>query len=72
LLESLSEWTLSVENGRRQAVAYINFAKAFDSVCHNELLVKLKQYGVCGSLLDWIGDSLTGLTYLLTYLLAYL
>ena len=62
LLESLSDWTLNIENGRRQAVAYIDFAKAFDSVCHSKLLLKLKQYGVCGSLLEWIGSFLTGRT----------
>ena len=62
LLDSLSDWTLNVENGRRQAVAYVDFAKAFDSVCHNKMLVKLKQYGVGGPLLEWIGDFLTGRT----------
>ena len=60
LLESLSDWTLNVENGRRQTVAYIDFAKAFDSVCHSKLLMKLSQYGIKGSLLEWIRDFLTG------------
>jgi len=32
LLESLSDWTLNIENGRRQAVAYIDFDKAFDII----------------------------------------
>jgi len=40
LLESLSDWTLNIVNGRRQAVAYIDFAKAFDSVCHSKLLAQ--------------------------------
>jgi len=62
LLESLSDWTLNIENGRRQAVAYIDFAKAFDSVCHNKLLAKMRQYGICGPLLEWIGDFLKGRT----------
>ena len=60
LLESLSDWTLNVENGRRQIVAYIDFAKAFDSVCHSKLLIKLSQYGIKGSLLEWIRYFLTG------------
>ena len=59
LLESLSDWKLNVENGRRQTIAYIDFAKAFDSVCHIKLLIKLSQYGIKGSLLEWIRDFLT-------------
>jgi len=29
---------------------------------YSKLLAKLKQYGVCGSLLGWIGDFFTGRT----------
>ena len=32
---------------------YLDFKKAFDSVPHNELLVKLWQSGICGSLWGW-------------------
>ena len=60
LLESLNDWTLNIENGRRQAVAYIDFAKAFDSVCHDKLLAKMRQYGIGGPLLEWIGDFFDG------------
>lgn len=63
LLEALSDWTLNIENSRHQTVAYVDFAKAFDSVCHNKLLLKLKQYGICGLLLEWIRDFLTGRTH---------
>jgi len=51
---------LCVENGKRQQVAYIDFAKAFDSVCHNKLIAKLKMYVIGGSLLQWIEDFLSG------------
>jgi len=44
-----------------QSVAYIDFAKAFDSVCHNKLLLKLTAYGICGSLLNWISSFLSHL-----------
>ena len=50
--ESLNDWSLCVENGKRQQVAYIDFAKAFDSVCHNKLIAKLRMHGICGSLLQ--------------------
>jgi len=60
LLESPNDWSLCVENAKRQQVAYIDFAKAFDSVCHNELIAKLRMYGICGSLSQWIEDFLSG------------
>ena len=60
LLESLNDWSLCVENGKCQQVAYIDIAKAFDSVCHSKLIAKLRMYGICGSLLQWIDDFLSG------------
>jgi len=30
-MESLNDWTISFENGWQQTVAYVDFAKAFDS-----------------------------------------
>ena len=38
---------------RRQRV-YLDFKKAFDSVPHQRLLLKLKSYRIEGLLLDWI------------------
>ena len=38
----------------------MDFAKAFDSVDHCTLLVKLKSYGVTGKLLNWFADYLHG------------
>jgi len=35
-----------------QPVAYVDFAKAFDSVSHNKLLLKLSGYCICGTLLE--------------------
>ena len=60
LLESLNDWTLNIENKVGQRVAYIDFTKAFDSVCHSKLIAKLSQYGIAGTLLRWIKDILTG------------
>ena len=39
---------------------YLDFAKAFDSVPHNELLLKLRSVGVTGDLLYWFRSYLTG------------
>ena len=39
-------------------VIYIDFRKAFDSVPHNELLVKLWNMGITGTLWRWFGSYL--------------
>ena len=40
----------SVDAGTQSDVIYLDFAKAFNSVPHNELLFKLYKMGVCGDL----------------------
>jgi len=37
-----------------------DFKKAFDTVCHSKLLVKLKSYGISDNLLSWIEAFLCG------------
>jgi len=38
VLESVSDWTLALNNGQSVMVAYVDYAKAFDVVCHKKLL----------------------------------
>jgi len=45
LLEAVSDWTLALNNGQSVMVAYVDYAKAFDVVCHNKLLSKLSASG---------------------------
>ena len=59
LIESVNDWTISIENKVHNRVAYIDFSRAFDSVSHAKLLHKLKSYGIDGVLLDWIADFLS-------------
>ena len=59
LIESVNDWTISIENKIHNRVAYIDFSRAFDSVSHAKLLHKLKSYGIDGILLDWIADFLS-------------
>jgi len=36
VLESVSDWTLAMNNGQSVMVAYVDYAKAFDVVCHKK------------------------------------
>src|SRR5579864_2585160 len=51
LLETLNHWTLAMRNGYFTRVAYIDFARAFDSVCHSKLIYKLSMLCISSSLL---------------------
>ncbi len=54
LLECLDVWTKWARDKVGGHCVYIDFAKAFDSVSHSKLLLKLSSYGIRGSLLKWI------------------
>jgi len=45
---------VALTSGLNVDVAYLDYAKAFDSVVHSKLLAKLSHYGVSGSVLKWI------------------
>ena len=60
LLVTLELWTEWLDRGEPLDVVYLDFKKAFDSVPHTCLLQKLRAYGVCGNLLNWIQHFLTG------------
>jgi len=62
LLECLSDWTLALDNRQSVTVAYIDYSKAFDTVCRGKLLHKLSRFGICGNLLKWIGEFLNNRT----------
>ena len=62
LLEALNDWTLAVNDRKSIGAAYIDFAKAFDTVSHAKLLCKLQAHGVRGNLLHWIENFLSGRT----------
>jgi len=48
LTETLEEWT-----------KILDFKKAFDTVPHQRLLLKLRNYGICGQLNQWLEDFLS-------------
>ena len=51
-MEKMTEWA---DMGQAVDVIYLDFAKAFDKVCHIRLIHKLKAYGIRGMVVYWIG-----------------
>ena len=62
LVDCLNDWTLSIKNSKSVNVAYIDYRKAFDTVSHSKLLIKLRGYGIVDSLLRWIAAYLLNRT----------
>jgi ribonuclease P/MRP protein subunit RPP40 len=60
LLDALNEWSLAIDNKCSVAAAYIDYAKAFDSVSPLKLCHKLKAYGIAGNLVSWIANLVSG------------
>ena len=58
LLDVFNDFSNFTDESRPFDVIYLDFKKAFDSVPHERLLVKLKSYGVDGKLFEWVEDFL--------------
>jgi ribonuclease P/MRP protein subunit RPP40 len=52
--ETPDDWTLAVRDKRSVNAVNIDYAQAFDRICHEELLAKLGAYGIAGNLRKWI------------------
>ena len=59
LLETIDYRTKCFEEKQPVDIIYLDFAKAFDKVSHQLLLVKLKAYGVSETLTRWISSYLS-------------
>ena len=59
LLECNFDWNAAIKNKHGVDVVYLDFAKAFDSVVHSKLIVKLRSYGVSDMILRWIDAFLS-------------
>ena len=59
LLEAVHDWAKALECCDSCHYLCLDFAKAFDSVPHHQLLLKLQSLGVSGQLLKWILCFLT-------------
>ncbi|KAJ3651470.1 hypothetical protein Zmor_017508 [Zophobas morio] len=54
LLQCIDDWTKAFESRIPVDVIYLDFSKAFDRIPKRRLLLKLRSYGVTGTLLSWI------------------
>ena len=59
LLTCYNDWASSRNKSTPTDVVFLDFTKAFDSVPHERLLLKLKGYGIEGNLLKWFRNFLT-------------
>lgn len=59
LMATINDWTNAANNKKRVDSVYIDFAKAFDTVCHSKLMVKLAGFGIASNLFVWIKDFLS-------------
>jgi len=60
LLETFEAWTRILEGGHGIDVVFLDFRKAFDSVSHKKLIMKLQAYGIDEKMINWIENYLTG------------
>ena len=59
LLETLDILSNAMNNGHAVVLIFLDFAKAFDKVCHNSLFKKLSKYGFNGKILSWLKSFLS-------------
>jgi len=58
LLETLNDWSMSLDDGNNIDCVYLDFSKAFDSINHSKLIAKATAYGIDDLTVAWIKDFL--------------
>ena len=59
LLTAIHDWEACLERRHSVHCIFLDLAKAFDSVPHSRLLLKLECLGIKGDLLQWLRYFLT-------------
>ena len=59
LLKYLDKCVETIVDGGVVDSIYMDFAKAFDTVPHRRLMVKLRSYGIKGKILNWISSFIS-------------
>jgi hypothetical protein len=54
LIEFMDAVTESIDDGTPVDIFYLDFSKAFDSVPHERLMIKLQSKGISGEAYDWL------------------
>ncbi|CAH8637179.1 unnamed protein product [Dicrocoelium dendriticum] len=60
LLVARESWAEAVDSGHAVDVLFVDFSKAFDTVPHLRLSLKLRSYGISGRALQWVSAFLEG------------
>ena len=60
LVQVFSDIQYGFDNNGQSDVLYLDLSKAFDTIPHDLLILKLKYYGFHGSLLKWLCSYLSG------------
>lgn len=62
LLETTNDWSVNIDKGMLNGVIFIDLQKAFDTIDHKILLMKLEQYGLDECSLKWFNSYLSSRT----------
>ena len=54
LIDCYSDWSSAINDRSSVDVIYLDYAKAFDSVVHSKLFLKLEAHEIAGKMLSWI------------------
>ena len=56
----VDDWRLALDSKKVTASIAVDLSKAFDSICHNLLLAKLRAYGIGEEAIDFLHSYLSG------------
>ena len=62
MLEATSDWSMNIDNGLINGVVFIDLKKAFDTIDHQIMLQKLRNYGIDQMSLTWFESYLANRT----------
>ena len=60
LLKIVHQIYQDINDGKDTCMVFLDVSKAFDKAWHKGLFFKLRKMGICGNLLNWIKDYMSG------------